>query len=101
MMKEKDKLAVAIQYDGEGAPKVTAKGEALLAQEIIALASEAGIHIHQDPALASFLSTLELDEPIPRELFTLIAELLSFVYMLDGRYPDEWAKLHHKITTSA
>ncbi|AZQ11124.1 EscU/YscU/HrcU family type III secretion system export apparatus switch protein [Shewanella khirikhana] len=100
-MSQNEKIAVALQYDGDGAPRVTAKGEALLAEEIIALAKECGVHVHEDPALANFLATLELDEPIPRELFVLIAELLSFVYMLDGRYPEEWARLHHKISASA
>ncbi|WP_372872621.1 EscU/YscU/HrcU family type III secretion system export apparatus switch protein [Shewanella sp.] len=95
-----EKIAVALQYDGEGAPRVTAKGEQLLAEEIISLAQQSGIYIHKDAALASFLSTLELNDPIPRELFILIAELLSFVYMLDGRFPEEWARLHHKISTS-
>lgn len=99
-MESKNRIAVALQYDGEGAPKVTAKGESLLAEDIIAIATEAGIQIHKDPALADFLATLELEESIPQELFLLIAELLAFVYMLDGRYPEEWAKLHNKITTS-
>lgn len=99
-MNKQDKIAVALSYDGNGAPKVTAKGEALLAEEIIALARECGIHIHEDPALANFLTMMELNESIPKELYVLIAELLSFVYMLDGRYPEEWTNMHNKIKTS-
>ncbi|MBT1443021.1 EscU/YscU/HrcU family type III secretion system export apparatus switch protein [Shewanella sp. JM162201] len=100
-MSNEKRLAVALSYDGNGAPTVTAKGEDWLAEDIIALAEQAGIVIHRDPALAQYLSTLDLNETIPRELYLLIAELLSFVYMLDGRYPEEWAQLHHKISTSA
>ncbi len=92
--------AVALSYDGKSAPKVTATGKDLVAEEIIALAKEAGVYIHKDPHLSEFLSMLELGEEIPPELYTLIAELIAFVYMLEGKTPDTWNNMHNKIRES-
>ena len=95
--KPKPKHAVALSYDGKSAPTITAKGKDLVADEIIALAKEAGVYIHQDPHLSDFLQLLELGDEIPKELYLLIAELIAFVYMLDGKYPDQWNNMHQKI----
>lgn len=88
-MTQKNKHATALTYTGTGAPFVSAKGKGAVAADIIALAEEAGVHIHQDPHLSDFLQTLELGDEIPEELYRLIAEILSFVYMLEGKDPRE------------
>lgn len=97
----KTQQAVALSYDGKHAPKVVASGEGLVADEIIALAKASGVYIHQDPHLSNFLRLLELDEEIPRELYLLIAELIAFVYMLDGKFPEQWNNMHKKIVDQA
>jgi flagellar biosynthesis protein len=97
----KPKQAVALSYDGKHAPQITAKGKGEVAEEIIALARESGIYIHQDPHLSDFLQLLEVGEEIPRELYLLIAELIAFVYMLDGKFPEQWNNLHKKIVDKA
>lgn len=97
----KTQQAVALSFDGKHAPKVVASGEGLVAQEIIALAKAAGVHIHQDPHLSDFLRLLELGEEIPKELYLLIAELIAFVYMLDGKFPEQWNNMHQKIVDKA
>ncbi|WP_206194447.1 MULTISPECIES: EscU/YscU/HrcU family type III secretion system export apparatus switch protein [Shewanella] len=89
--------AVALSFDGKSAPKITATGKDLVAEEIISIAKEAGIHIHQDPHLSEFLQLLELGDEVPKELYLLIAELIAFVYMLDGKFPEQWNNLHQKI----
>ncbi|QLE86128.1 MULTISPECIES: EscU/YscU/HrcU family type III secretion system export apparatus switch protein [Shewanella] len=94
---QKSTHATALSYDGSNAPKVTAQGEGLLADEIIALAEEAGIFIHKDANLSAFLQKLELGEEIPKQLYVLIAELIAFTYLLDGKYPENWNNLHQKI----
>jgi flagellar biosynthesis protein len=99
--KPKPKQAVALSYDGKTAPKITAKGQDLLAEEIIAVAEAAGVHIHQDEHLGNFLQMLELGDAIPKELYLLIAELIAFVYMLDGKFPDQWDNMHKKIVAQA
>ena len=91
------KQAAALSYNGNSAPKITAKGEDLIAEEIIALAREAGIYIHQDTNLSNFLQKLEIGEEIPKELYLLIAELIAFAYMLDGKFPERWDNMHKKI----
>jgi len=97
----KTQQAVALSYDGKHAPKVVASGEGLVADEIIALAKASGVYIHQDPHLSNFLRLLELGEEIPRELYLLIAELIAFVYMLDGKFPEQWNNMHKKIVDQA
>ncbi|MCH1924597.1 EscU/YscU/HrcU family type III secretion system export apparatus switch protein [Shewanella sp. C32] len=91
------KQATALYFDGKKAPQITAQGKALLAEEIIAVAKEAGVHIHEDPHLSNFLQMLEIGEEIPKELYLLIAELIAFVYMLDGKFPEQWNNLHQRI----
>ncbi|WP_076410971.1 EscU/YscU/HrcU family type III secretion system export apparatus switch protein [Shewanella sp. UCD-KL12] len=95
--KKNEREAVALSFDGHSAPTVSASGKGLLADEIIAIAQEAGIHIHKDPHLSDFLQRLELGEEIPKELYLLIAELIAFAYMLDGKFPDKWDNMHQKI----
>lgn len=95
------KQAVALSYDGRNAPKIVATGEGLIAEEIIALAKANGVYIHQDPHLSHFLQLLELGEEIPKELYLLIAELIAFVYMLDGKFPEQWNNMHKNIVEKA
>ena len=77
--------AVALRYDQsrDSAPKVVAKGRGLIAQEIIALAKEHQVQVHEDADLAAVLSSLELAAEIPPELYQAVAEILSFVYRLN------------------
>lgn len=100
-MNDKPKQAVALSYDGHTAPKVVATGEGVIAEEIIAIAKANGVFIHQDPHLAQFLQLLELGEEIPKELYLLIAELIAFIYMLDGKFPEQWNNMHQKIVEKA
>lgn len=72
-------LAIALEYEPGGTPMVTAKGEGLVAQKIIDTAREHGIPIEQKPILAEALSRIELDTPIPVELYKAVAEVIAFV----------------------
>ncbi len=78
--------AVALRYrDKEDyAPKLVAKGEGTIAEQIKAAASEAGVPIYEDDALVEVLSQIELDREIPPELFKAVAEVLSWVYRANG-----------------
>ena len=114
--KPKQKSAVGLKYhqnnpdgsinDGgsyEGsptgcAPTIIAKGFGDLAEEIIALARQNGVLVHEDPYLSDFLATLDLGQEIPDQLYHVIAELISFSYVLQGKFPDSWAKIHHKVS---
>ena len=83
-------VAVALQYDGENAPKVTAKGKGDIANRIIELANEHDIPLHTDTDLVKVLSSIPLDDEIPRELYVAIAEVIAFAYLLGGKTPEDW-----------
>ncbi len=91
--------AVALKYksDEASAPKVVAKGEGEVADDIIKLAEDFGVLIHQDEELNKILGMLDLGQEIPPELYTLIAELISFSYLLQGKFPERWNNMHEKI----
>jgi len=85
------KTAIALGYNpaSHDAPKVTAKGRGLIAEQIIETAKMHDIPIQEDPSLVEVLSQLELNERIPEELYQAVAEVFSFVYKLDqqaGKY---------------
>ncbi len=76
----KPKTAVAIQYEpGEIAPTVVASGKGIVAERIIEAAKEADVPVHEDSKLADTLSSLEIGEMIPPELYEVVAEILVFV----------------------
>lgn len=83
------RTAVALRYDGHGAPRVTAKGRGYVAEEILALAREHSIPLHEDTALVSLLARLELNEEIPEKLYRAVAEVLAFAYRLRGKWPEK------------
>lgn len=84
------KSAVALRYDGKNAPRLTAKGRGSIAEEIIALAKEHGVPLHEDKELVGLLAQLELYDEIPRELYIAVAEVIAFAYMVTGKFPPGW-----------
>ncbi len=82
-----DKKAVALRYNSEEdeAPRVVAKGAGYVAEKIEKLAHESGVPVKQDKELVDYLSALNLYEEIPPFLYTVVAEILAFVYHLDSR----------------
>lgn len=91
MRKKKEdrrKRAVAIKYQPEKkhAPTVAAKGAGVVAEKIIEIAREHGVPLREDPDLVETLSALDLDQEIPPELYHVIAEVLAWVYRVNGGY---------------
>jgi len=86
-MKDKRRKAAALKYrrESQAAPAVVAKGNGILADRIIALAREHGVPIREDRNLVEAVSTLDLFEEIPPELYKAVAEVLVFIYRLSGR----------------
>ncbi|MBD3754403.1 MAG: EscU/YscU/HrcU family type III secretion system export apparatus switch protein [Gammaproteobacteria bacterium] len=84
-----DKIAVSLQYDGESAPVVTAKGSGHIAEQILELAREHNIPIQQDPELVSLLSQVELNQEIPQILYEAVAQVLVFAYQLSEKSPPQ------------
>ncbi len=85
---EKPKKAVALFYDCVKAPTISAKGAGDLAEEIIALAIEHDIPIHEESDLVNQLARLKLGEEIPGELYVAIAEVIAFAYIIKGKMPQ-------------
>ena len=82
------RAAVALRYDAatDNAPKVTAKGQGVVAEHIIALARQKGIPTREDPDLVHVLCQFDLSQEIPPSLYHVVAELLAFVYQLNQDY---------------
>ena len=81
-MKLKKAKAVALRYkdSSDTAPKVIAKGEGTIAEQIKEVAKESGVPLYEDDALVEILAQIELDREIPPELFKAVAEVLAWVY---------------------
>lgn len=73
------RIAVALLHDDPSAPKVLASGQGWVGEKIIETAREHGVPIEEDPVLAQALSTIEIDEEIPENLYRAVAEVLGFL----------------------
>lgn len=77
--------AVALAYgSGDPAPKVVAKGQGLVAEQIMRRAQEAGVFVHESKELVSLLMQVDLDREIPPALYRAIAELLAWLYHIES-----------------
>lgn len=85
--KQETLRAIALQYDGENAPIVTASGEGSIAEEILRIAREHHIPLKEDALLAELLSDLNLGEEIPPILYRVIAEVIAYAYLVSGKVP--------------
>lgn len=80
--------AVAIKYDPEvaEAPVVIAKGEDYMAARIKEVARENKIEIVENKPLARMLyANVDIGQAVPPELYQAVAEVLAFVYHLQGK----------------
>lgn len=84
-------FAVAIKYDKDknNAPVVLAKGADNLAMKIVGIAEEHDIAMVENKPLARGLyDSVEVGREIPPDFYRAVAEVLSFVYKLQGRMPE-------------
>ena len=88
-------IAIALDYKKSGGridpkqgPRVAATGKGAVAEQILQIAFERGIPVREDPDLAQILSTLEVDSVIPVDALAAVAEILSYLYRLNGRVMD-------------
>lgn len=82
--------AAALSYEPTDAraglaPRLVAKGRGFVADEIIERARAAGVPVHESRELVSLLLQLDLDAHIPPALYVAVAEVLAWVYRLEGR----------------
>lgn len=82
------KKAAGLKYKkGDNAPKIIGLGKGHIAEKIIELARENDIPIVKNPLLAHELTKLDLDQEIPPELYTAVAEILAFIYKTSRDIP--------------
>ncbi len=86
---DKTPKAVALKYGKEKgqAPKVIAKGRAEIAEKIIEIARAHNLPLYEDKNLVQILEALDLETEIPPELYRAVAEVLAFIYRLNGIKP--------------
>jgi flagellar biosynthesis protein len=81
--------AVALFYDGKGAPQITAKGVGEEAEQIMRLAQENEVPTCDNPALVEMLSQLELGQSIPETLYTALAHIIAFAYQIRAAHLNQ------------
>jgi flagellar biosynthesis protein len=88
----KSPIAVALNYkradgtiDEKKAPRVAATGRGAVAEQILQIAFAKGIPVREDPDLAQLLVTLDVDSVIPVDALSAVAEILTYLYRLNGR----------------
>lgn len=85
------KKAAALSYNirKDSAPRLVAKGKGWMAEKIIEIAREHHIPLKEDPHLIEILSTLDLYEEIPPDLYKAVAEILIFIYKITNKILPE------------
>lgn len=81
-------FAVALKYDGSQmeAPQVVAKGQDFVALRIKEIAKEHGVvTIENKPLARALFQRAEIGDTIPGDLFQAVAEVLAYVYKLQGK----------------
>ncbi len=77
--------AVALKYDqdGNGAPKVVAKGQDFMAKRIREVAAEHDIPLFEAPPLARALhGMVDIGHEIPADLYKAVAQVLAYIFQL-------------------
>lgn len=83
--------AIALHYKDAGElPKVTATGFGEIAKKIVELANQHNIPVQENAALANMLSKARPGQGISTASFSLVAQVISFLYHTD----KEWSDTH-------
>lgn len=82
--------AVALRYETkkDQAPCVIAKGSGYIAEKIIQAARQHDIPLVHDPVASELLSNVDLGAAVSPEFYQAVAEILAFVYHLNGKPKD-------------
>lgn len=80
--------AIALSYDGQSAPTLSAKGDDQMAEAILDIAREYEVPIYENAELVKLLARLELGDSIPEPLYRTIAEIIAFAWHLRGKFPE-------------
>ena len=70
-------FAVALRYDEQSAPRVTAKGQGHVADEIIKVARDNDVPILGEPQRPYPLANVDRGQQIPETLYVAVAEVIA------------------------
>jgi flagellar biosynthesis protein len=85
----KTKKTVALKYspNNNNAPIVVASGKGEIAKKILEIAKNNGVPIKETSEdLVNELLTLPINTEIPPHLYSIVAEIIAFIYKLDKKY---------------
>ena len=92
---EQQDRAVAVEYKSlDELPRITAAGVGAAAREILKLAEEHNVPIHQDGELLKLMEQVSPGAVIDSRTFRLMAEVISFLYSVDKEWRTDHAFLH-------
>lgn len=79
------KKAAALKYDNtaDAAPRIVAKGRQHTAEKILEIAKTYDIPVHKDEDLVSILEQIEVDQEIPLEVYSVVAEIFAYIYRVN------------------
>lgn len=83
-------FAVALSYDpsSDSAPILVAKGVDFIAENIKQKAGESGVTVFSSPSLARALYfTTEINQSVPEALYHAVAQVIAYVFSLNGLKP--------------
>ena len=83
-------FAVALSYDpsSDSAPILVAKGVDFIAENIKQKAGESGVTVFSSPSLARALYfTTEINQSVPEALYHAVAQVIAYVFSLNGSRP--------------
>ena len=76
----------------DSVPRIVAKGQGTVAEQILQLAFATGVKVREDANLTEILEAIEIDTEVPLHALAAVAEILSYVYRANdasaGRTPQ-------------
>ncbi len=84
---DKAREAAAIKYNAvkDAAPRIVALGRGYVAERMVEEAERNRVSVMQDEKLSHVLHQLSVGDEIPEALYRVVAEILVFVYRMDGK----------------
>jgi len=73
-----------LEEQADAAPAVVASGRGLVAEKILELAFANDVKVREDADLAQILAAVDVDSPIPIDAFSAVAEVLAYLYRVNG-----------------
>ncbi len=85
MKKVPKAVALTYHHQKDRAPRVVARGRGEVAEKIMDIARTHNVPLYEDQNLVQVLEALEIETEIPPELYRAVAEVLAFIYRLNGK----------------